>query len=166
MFEKFGQFFKRGRGRSTKDGRPKVSDIPLGPVPGAVVSPPPGGPAPAGGPDNTVVIRACFERVGKAGAAFLDRILQNRALAASDGDKTFAAQVVAGATATPEEISAFADLGVIALKELKLELRFLPIIAAGTVMAGGAVRYGLAFREVNAALKEKQAKQNPQPANP
>jgi hypothetical protein len=122
---------------------------------------PAGGPAPAREPDRSVIIRECFKKVGKAGASFLDRILQSKALAASDGDKDFAARVVTETTATPEEIAAFADLGEICLRELKLDLRFLPIVAAGTVLAGGGIRYGLAIRELNAVISEKRAKEKP-----
>jgi hypothetical protein len=142
-----------------------VSDIPIAPAPVSVVPAQAGSPAPPGGPDRSAIIRGCFLKVGKSGAAFLDRILQNKAIEAT-GDKSYAAELVAATTATKEEIEAFADLGEIILKELKLDLRFLPIIAAGTIMAGGAMRYGVAIKGVQDLLKQKRAKENPQTPKP
>jgi hypothetical protein len=162
VFARFGEYFKRGRGRPRKDGAPKISDVVLPTPPAGVVSAPAGGGAPSGGPDNTGIIRAACLRVAKATAAFFDRMLGNRALVATN-DPQFAAQIVKETTALPEELDAFADLAALAIAEMKLQVKWVPVVAAGTVLAGGVMRYGLAMKGVNAMLAEKMAGQNPPP---
>lgn len=95
----------------------------------------------------------------------MDRMLLNRALYAT-ADEAFAKKLVGETTINEVETAAFVELGEIALRELKLQSRYLPLIACGTVALGTGVRYGFALKSVNKMCAEKDGKENPQTPNP
>ena len=168
VFEKFGQFFKRGRGRPRKDGGPKISDLP-------VVAPPLAGPLAGSAPlaaapappdsngsrpfDKNLVAR-CVAAVGKSIAGFFDKKLEAKAIAVT-GDREFARQLVRETTVTPEGLQALGEVTDILLKELKVETKHLPLICACAVLAGEGGRYYLAFKSLDARPRPQPQPQPP-----
>jgi hypothetical protein len=161
LFERGGVLWKKGRGRPRNTGEPGRADVPVN-LPLSAV--PVGAAAPLsdpGRPADSIVVRRSVAAMAKALTGFLDKKLFRRAELAT-GDKEFARSLVNETTATAQECDALAEVTDIVLQELGLQTKYLPLVAACTIVGGATMRYQAAFHYLDQKLAEKRRQQMPQ----
>jgi len=99
--------------------------------------------------------------IGKSVRKFFDKMVYRKALEATGGDKTFAAQLRDDTSATEDECEALGEVTDIILKELGLETKYLPLMAGVVMVVTAGGRYVICIKDLNRQIRIKQAKEAP-----
>lgn len=162
VFEHAGVIFKRGLGRSRKDGAPKKSDIPLNATPTNL---PIGvAPLPSDSPSNLdpSLVKRCIAAMVKAVDGVLGSMLSKK-LRQANYSAGEAKQFIIDNAITQSEADSFSDLALVCLQKYGVGTAYAPEIGLIVIATGIGVRYATAFATINRDIEARMTQ--PQAAN-
>jgi hypothetical protein len=147
----FARFkFSKGRGRPRKDGLPGKLD---GALEGGAVAAVPVDRAELDRARDQNFVRKCLSKISKALFRSFDQLLESKAVAVTK-DRQFAKELVASTTPNKEELDDIADVLDECLSYMKVDKKYVPLVAGIAVISGIGIRYAGAFRELNLRQSE------------